>query len=558
MAQSIEPLFGELVELLCTDISSKKFQENKEKILPLTYPVSIHDLRTLSPTIIYENSWLTGDTINSYLGLLSAKFPQCINVNSGLATIIAKGINHDKYDLKTVFGKLTREELVTKIHFIPVSVSNHWILVAIFPPMKIVEVIESLNHGAAYFKKANNIIQWYNKEKLLEEPCYPLARDEAKMDNESRHCGVYLLWKAKQMAEVGIRSLPFSYQDLRLRMTVELLLGKLFNGDQVLPADAGSKLLERLTNLDNKEEFKGLLLDTKPFRFLPSDLEDAMAIRDKYGYDPVVMRFCKKNIRILKDYLRQVAALAPSGKSSVSATRTMNAPPSGESTAPIVVEDIKSAGQSKLESQKSVTRSSARTVSSEKITPVILGGDEDITQQLQAVNSTTSSTAELVSDGDKALVSIQPNPPVLTSKNAQLELNSSRASVASPPRKKKKNNSSSLTPDEFFTRDKYGLSLEDWDEPDFQTELEYEKMIFYNSPIGPDKNKCHLSEEELVTRRLLAYEWSVDQGHIKSAKTNLNKSRTGRKKAGEENKPPAVVYPQAAKEGFTKNYMMKL
>lgn len=206
--------------------------------------VAVNDLMKLAPKIQYWSKWISGDILSIALEKLESRSGTFLWLDSYRATSVAMGVSRDD-SLESIFRVTERRELIMKRQLWPVIVEteinyspNHWILMVIDWPGKVIQVYDSMNGAEKYKEYAENIRKYYEKHRGPSN-LRVVPMNCAREINGGIECGIYVLQVAEELATGDD---PGSYEDTRTRWFFELLTGEEW------PAEADNSHLDNCMN----------------------------------------------------------------------------------------------------------------------------------------------------------------------------------------------------------------------------------------------------------------------------------------------------------------------
>lgn len=190
--------------------------------------IAVNDLMKLAPKIQYWSKWISGDVLSLALGKLEERTGTFLWLDSYRATSIAMGIGRDD-TLEAMFQVKERRELIMKRHLWPVIVEteknyspNHWILMVVDWPGKVIQIYDSMNSAEKYEVYATNIRNYYEKHRgPLSLRVIPV--NKANEINGGIECGIYVLQVANELATGEEQC---SYEDTRTKWFFDMLTGE--------------------------------------------------------------------------------------------------------------------------------------------------------------------------------------------------------------------------------------------------------------------------------------------------------------------------------------------
>lgn len=255
------PIYQEIRDALPTDIHLIDWQDNIAKI-PLSDAedaFTLDDFLTMSPTTKYKSKCLTNDFIAKYLERLADSDSDLVYVNPLVASTVAAGEDPGGDSLAEILNYSSQQKLL-QLHFWPFMINeNHWLLITCDINNGTFVLYDSQNMSFERLEYAYNVIRFYKsragpfRDTVSWNTC-------ATENNKSTECGVYTLMKILQFRS---RLPRMRYEDVRTRITYEILTNKILEDSVHPPADAGKITLQKL------QEVNQYLQSRKPLPDVP-------------------------------------------------------------------------------------------------------------------------------------------------------------------------------------------------------------------------------------------------------------------------------------------------
>lgn len=223
--------------------------------------ITLRQLAAVIPTILHNEGQLEGDVINLYLHQLNKEYGPMIAIHSYTGTRIADGLRQSRSFEKLFKASEDPNRFENALHLWPLHVNslglergvkNHWILIIVDWTTMRVNLFDSCNNPEAYVSLGERIIQYYidnYKESQLARIDFSLRpRKTAVEENGPGNCGVFVLMTA---ASVVNRLAIMSYEDFRTRLTLELLLRKIYPPNELPSLDEIPVVKNRLKEIEN-------------------------------------------------------------------------------------------------------------------------------------------------------------------------------------------------------------------------------------------------------------------------------------------------------------------
>lgn len=436
--------------------------------LPDNIGITLGDIYRIHPRVLEGCGWLTGDVIDKYLHLICSAFEDFVTMSTYVATAISEG-NTTQRTLANTFPGVSLNRLRANEHLLPVNVKGiHWILLVYTPKNNKLRIFDSLSLVAtrddSYMDLVNNISRWYLDQNITAEPIKPYAGDHPVEGNGGRHCGVFVLMKATQLA-CGAK-IQFTYDQYRARVLCELLTGELIPLDQQLTVHHLHRLVQCLQNIKKQLNLPFHLskkdAEQEP-QVLPSDVLEVQLVESDEAEAS-----CEEQLKLLEEEAEQ---LELSGSADRSARLKR------------VAERIKIA-LSKIKTESTQLPASSTSCRSYSVDSVMFNEDTE-----------SETSFQLVDDQPIDLSKKEKTP------KTHEKVTSTPSPVESPI--KWVNYPQETKAERFFGRSRFKVPLVQWTDPAFQLERRREIELFdHPDPNGKPKRRSLTTEQREEMKKI--------------------------------------------------------